>query len=172
MKTPDIKPNPNPTKRYEIAVTIDGAPGSFDSVGAIVQYEVENNQCVPLQAGSGARLAPDKSIPLQLTKTGNVYKSTFYIDQLQDEDYYGLGVCHWSIVGISANLKVRAVTFSSDLFRSEILSQKLVYRYFPDRAYSKVGISGVVTGNAERADFKEDVNKTFSVSLVAKATQS
>ena len=63
MKTPDIKQNQHPKMRYEIIMTIDGAPGPFDSVTAFVQYKVSNDRCVPLTPISGATLPPEHHLP-------------------------------------------------------------------------------------------------------------
>jgi hypothetical protein len=170
MKTPDIKQNPHPKMRYEITMTIDGAPGPFDSIEGYVQYEVRNGRCVPLAQGSGATLVPVKNIPLVFTRVSDaVYKGTLYVDLMQDEDYYGLGVCHWTVAGAGANPKVKNVVFSPGITPDEILSQAKATRYFSDRSYFNDGMEGIDTGNAHRSDFKPEAQaKVFSITLAAR----
>lgn len=176
MKTPDIKQNPHPRMRYEITMTIQGAPGPFDAVGGFVQYKVSNDRCVPLTPVSGATLPPEKSVPLELSRVSdNVYKGTLYVDLLQDEDYYGLGVCHWAVVAVTASLKVKKVDFSPDLLADSILKQTPETRYFSKRQFAAVGrgelappvVSGVLP--AEYKNFKPEWQQDmFPVTLSAK----
>jgi hypothetical protein len=176
MKNPDIKHNPHPKMRYEITMTIDGAPGPFDSVTAFVQYKVSNDRCVPLQPISGATLAPEDSVPLDLTKISDtIYTGHLYIDLLQDEDYYGLGVCHWEVVAATAVLQVKKTGFSPDFAKNEIFEQKSVTRYFSIHQFAdaKQGkfvppvSSGMLPSEYQslKPEWKNDM---FSVSLSAK----
>lgn len=168
MKHPDIKPNPAPHKRYDITLTIEGAPGSFDTVTGVVDYKVANDRCVPLTPISGATLAPEKRVPVKLTRVNDgVYKGSFFADALLDEDYYGMGVCHWGVVGASAELKVGKVDFSPAIFMSEILAGKTVTRYFAKRSYLHADLERVDIGNPSRADFQQDAHDTFAITLRA-----
>lgn len=169
MKKTDIKQNPHPKMRYEITMKIEGAPGPFDAVTGYVQYKVENDRCVPLQPISGATLAPEKSVPLVLRRvTDQLYTSTFYVDLLQDEDYYGLGVCHWAVVAAQVDLQRGSIDFSPDLFKDDIFSQKSISRYFSNHSYHDPQSQGVDSGNAHKLDFGSEANETFSVTLSAK----
>lgn len=168
MKQPDIKPNPTPHKRYEIILTIEGAPGSFDTVSGMVDYKVANDRCVPLTPISGATLAPEKRVPVELTRVDDgVYKGSFYADALLDEDYYGMGVCHWGLVGATAELRAGKVDFSPAIFVSDILAGNSVTRYFAKRSYLHRDIERVDIGNPSRADFQQDAHDTFAITLRA-----
>ena len=168
MKQPDIKLNPAPRKRYDVILTIDGAPGPFDTVTAVVDFKITNDRCVPLTPVIGATLAPEKRVPIALTQIGDqVYRGSFYADMLQDEDYYGMGVCHWGVVGASVDLKVKKVDFNPAIFMSEILARKPVTRYFAKRSYLYADIERVDIGNASRADFLQDAHDTFAITLQA-----
>ncbi|WP_139350826.1 hypothetical protein [Rhodanobacter sp. C01] len=175
MKTPDIKQNPHPKMRYEITMTIDGAPGPFDSVTAFVQYKVSNDRCVPLQPISGATLAPEDSVPLDLTKISDkVYTGHLYVDLLQDEDYYGLGVCHWEVVAATAVLQVKNVGFSPGLFKADVLAQRSATRYFLERDYfdahaGKENMFPSDPGESSPSVYKAEFQgHLFSATLVAK----
>ena len=168
MKTPNIKQNPHPTKRYEITMTIEGAPGPFDSINGYVLYQVDNEECVPVQPFSGARLAQRKSIPLALTRTGNVYKGTFYGDQLQDDDYFGLGTCHWAIASAGATINVKKVVFASGIGLKEIKTQKPYATYFANASYHDPKDQGGDPGDIGTPYILQHPNEFFSVTLVAK----
>jgi hypothetical protein len=169
MKTPDIQQNPHAKMRYEITVKIDDAPGPFESVQAIAQYDVANDRCVPLTPGSGATIPPDKSVPITLTKSGeNTYHGEVYVDLLEDADYYGLGVCHWTMSSVSMYLQHQKLTFPPSISLANIIAQKSETRYFNKRSYAQADTQRVDTGNPNRADFKSEADNTFSVSMSAR----
>lgn len=169
MKKPDIKQNPNPRMRYEITVKVEGAPGAFDSVTGFVQYRVTNERCVPLQPISGATVPPEEDIPLALTRVNdNEYKGTVYSDLLQDEDYYGLGVCRWSMVAVVTELKKDAVTFSPDLSSSELAEREPKSTYFWKGDYLNAETERSEIGNRQRAYFKQAIQgELFTVTLTS-----
>jgi hypothetical protein len=174
MKTPDIKQNPHPKMRYEITMTIQGAPGPFDSVSGFVQYKVSNGHCVPLTPISGATLPPESRISIAFTHVSdNLYRGVIYADLMQDADYYGLGVCHWAIVAASADLKIKSAALSPAIFHDDIVTQKSVATYFVNDDYlNSNGTSGeerVVSGNPNRAFYlPESRTDLFSITLAAK----
>lgn len=176
MKTPDIKLNPHPKMRYEITMTIQGAPGPFDSVDGFVQYKVSNDRCVPLTPISGATLPPEKSVPIEFSHVSdNVYKGTLYVDLLQDEDYFGLGICHWAIVAATASLKAGKVDLSPDLFADSILKQASETRYFSKKQFEAIErggptspfVSGVLPADYKslKPEWQQDM---FPITLSAK----
>jgi hypothetical protein len=170
MKKIEIKKNPHPAMRYDITMTINDAPGRFDEMVVFATYQVMNDACVPLQPGSGARLNPMTEQVLPLTRVNeHVYTASMYVDQFQDEDYYGLGVCHWTSTGVDTNLRIGNVTVSPSLSLDEVLKQKSINRYFSKKlAFTDQKMHLVDTGNPHRSDFKEDADNTFSVTLTAK----
>ncbi|MDM0038258.1 hypothetical protein QTH89_17650 [Variovorax sp. J22G21] len=175
MKKPDIKLNPHPKMRYEVTLTIEDAPGPFDVIDGSSGYDVSNDRCVPLEPFSGARPTPEKSLPIALTRVSDrVYKGTLYVDHLKDEDYFGLGVCRWSLTSVGFGLRVGNLIFSHSLDLDEVLAGKSVPRYFNKHSfvseYAKAKPDGhplITSGNAHRSDFKEDSNNTFSTTLSA-----
>lgn len=167
-QNPDIKLNPQPRMRYEITVKVDGAPGPFDRVEGVVDYRVSNETCVPLTPVTGATVAPEKRVPIVLTRAGdNVYKGKVFVDLLQDEDYFGKGVCHWSVVAASANLFVKQVDFSAPLFHDDLLKGNAVTRYYSNRSYATTQMERVDAGEADRAQYQDEANATFSVTVHA-----
>jgi hypothetical protein len=168
VNKPDIKLNPQPPMRYEINIKVDNAPGPFDRVEGVVDYRVSNDNCVPLTPVTGATVAPEKRVPIVLTHSGeNVYKGEIYADLLQDEDYYGKGVCHWSVVAASANLFVKQVDFSAPLFHDDLLRGKPVTRYYSNRSYATTRVERVDTGETGRSQYQDEANSTFSITVRA-----
>jgi hypothetical protein len=170
MKTPDIKQNPHPKMRYEITMTIDGAPGVFDAVTGFVQYRVVNDQCVPLSPISGATIPPEKNVPIVFEhEDGNVYRGTIYIDLLQDGDYYGLGVCRWSVVAAIASLKIREAKLSPSIDLDGITSNRPAVRYFSNHDYVNAETNRIVIGSRSRDEYKPELrDSVFSITLKAK----
>ncbi len=167
MKKPDIKHNPHPRMRYTISVKLDGAPGSFDPVTGFVQYRVTNERCVPLQPMSGATVPPEEDVPLVLTRVSDTeYKGTVYGDLLLDEDYYGLGICHWSMTAVVAELKRHAVTFSPDLSSEELNGQASKTSYFWKNDYLNADTERSETGSTRRSYYKKEIqDELFTVTL-------
>ncbi|MHB1057820.1 MAG: hypothetical protein ACYC0F_08060 [Rhodanobacter sp.] len=169
MNTPEIKQNPHPKMRYKITVTIEGAPGPFDSVTGVVHYMVENDRCIPLTPISGATLAPEKNFPIDFVRVNdNVYKGTIYADLLQDEDYYGLGICHWSINTLWATLKIKGVEFRPSMILKDIVSQKPTPTYFVKSDYFSTDKERSAFGTTNRSLFQaKSRTDIFSMTLSA-----
>lgn len=174
MKKPDIKLNPNPRMRYEITATVKGAPGTFDSMGGHVDYKVVNPACVPLTPFSGATVEPQKALPVVYERVSDgVYKGVVYVDQVQDEDYFGLGVCHWSIVGVTADFHHGKVNFSPGIDVKDILAGADVVHYFSFKSYENAQKSygnedegRIDIGDRSKSAYDEP-ERTFSITLEA-----
>jgi hypothetical protein len=174
MKQPDIKLNPHSKMRYEITLTIEDAPGPFDAVEGSAGYQVSNDRCVPLQPVSGARHTPRKHVPIALTRLSDkVYKGELYVDLLQDEDYFGLGLCRWSMPFANFGLQIGNLTFGHSIPLADILANQSATRYFSTLSYGESAPlkdgerPWVNDGNPLRSDFKEP-KSTFSMTLTAK----
>jgi len=168
MNPPVIKSNPHPKMRYEITMTIEGAKGPFDSIETIAQYDIANDRCVPLTPGSGATIAPDKTIPIHMTKVGeNAYRGEIYVDQLVDEDYYGKGVCHWKLTAFSGYLRVKKRMISTGIELDEVVAQKPAERFFSNQNFTNPALTGVDNGVGDRSTYKDPAD-TFSVTFTAR----
>jgi hypothetical protein len=169
MKNPDIKLNPNPRMRYEVTAVVKDAPGPFDLIEGAVQYKVTDRKCVPLTPITGAAEFPEKRVPIELHRVDDhTYKGDLYVDLLQDEDYFGKGVCHWDLIGADVSFKVNKLYFSPSLFHDELVAGQPVIRFFSDRSYQLSTVQRVDIGNEHREDFKEDAPHTFSIELKAR----
>jgi hypothetical protein len=171
MNNPDIKHNPNPKIRYEITLTIKDAPGPFESIKGYMLYKVTNEQCAPFERFAGIyHPPPDQDLPFTLTQVSDQeYKGTIYLDLLQDEDYYGKGVCHWSMPFVLANLKVGEVTFGPDISQAQIIQEQSVQQYFPKKAYGDNSVKDMgYAGSTMSETIANYRDEFFSITLSAK----
>ncbi|RZL68016.1 MAG: hypothetical protein EOP77_02690 [Variovorax sp.] len=172
-KQPDVHLNPNPKLRYGVTLTIDQAPGPFESVIGYANFET-GTDCVPeapiTAANYGSKYPLDHSVPVQLQPAGaNTYQGTIFMDWPEDEDYFGLGICRWQFTTFSAVMKVGEVSFSTNLWGKDVVANRLLTEYFARGHYGKNSIRDFhVPGS--RLDqfapgFRENV---FSTTLIAK----
>jgi hypothetical protein len=170
MNSPDIKRNPHPKMRYEITLTIQGAPGPFDSVMANMAYEVTNEQCAPFDKFIGIYRKPStQHLPIALQRVGDgVYQGEAYLDLLQDDDYYGLGACHWAMTFVTAQLKVGEATFSPFISTAEIVGQQSTARFFAKRSFGDKAIKDMHYPGTTLEDVVQRRDDFFSATLSAK----
>lgn len=130
------KMNPHPIKRYEIIATAD-APGPWDSVSGYLHYEVVNKGCTPEDKFLGVHIMPEGvEHKFEMTRLGEItWKGYFYRDLIQDEDYYGLGACHWDIAGVTPVFVVHGKTFASARGIEDYLSKGPQTEYFKKNAF-------------------------------------
>lgn len=168
MKKPDIKHNPNPKMGYEITLIIDDAPGPFESVTGLMQYEVANERCAPEHPISGSRHPPLAPVPFSLSRVGdNTYTGTLYLDLLLSEDYFGLGMCHWTMKYASIGMRAGGVTFSAGISGEKISAQASELTYFPKDIYGRDG--DIPMGGTPRSRWiTDDASKFFTAMLSAK----
>ncbi|HIE0125478.1 hypothetical protein [Stenotrophomonas maltophilia] len=166
------KLNPAPKQAYELVLTLKDAPGPFAIVEGVAQYDASNYaDCGRILPATGTAGRITSQEPVTLRKIGeNEYRGTFYIDRMQDEDYYGRGVCHWSLTGVGAMLRAtngeadtRFLTFV-DKKRMDAGSQ--LTRYYPRADYPRIeeitgyGASGQEDPSSYRADLRDALFST------------
>ncbi|MBI0301500.1 hypothetical protein JBE04_45470, partial [Streptomyces sp. PRKS01-29] len=90
--------------------------------------------------GTAGRITSQEPITLHKVSE-NEYRGTFYLDRMLDEDYYGRGVCHWTLTGVGAML--RATTSKADTrFLTFIDKKRMEYDspltlYYPNLVYPR-----------------------------------
>lgn len=141
-KQPDIKLNPHPQQRYEITVTVD-APGPFDSVKGYAFYQVSNPSCIPQAPLTGGRSMPNISHDFELTQVSKgTYRGYFYLDQFQNEDYFGLGTCHMDLMSVAPDFNVHGESFNTALMLDDVVGQKSKTTYFSKKEYFERTLGG------------------------------
>lgn len=123
---PEIKPNPRPQEQYELVMTVRNAPRAFQQVSGHAQFDIpsEDDACLPLdqtRALGGVRNRPSKELPVEFRRVSDSeYRAVFFADALLDEDYYGLGVCHWQLTAVGVNLTAPPAVFSTETWGDAI----------------------------------------------------
>ncbi|MBD8899989.1 hypothetical protein [Rhodanobacter sp. DHG33] len=136
------KKNPNPVKRYEVTATVD-APGSWDSVKGHIAYEVVNRECVPRGSFTGGQNVPNVGHDFEMTRVdGNTWKGYFYRDALRDEDYFGLGICHWDATGVTPIFTTHGETFGAATWLQDALAKGPQTEYFKKSEFLDKSLSG------------------------------
>lgn len=136
------KKNPHPVKRYEVTATAD-APGAWDSVKGYIAYEVSNLECVPRGSFTGGQNVPNIDFDFEMTRVDDkTWKGYFYEDLLQDEDYFGLGACHWSVATIGPKFIVHGESFTSGDALSAFLQKNQATEYFKKSDFTDRSFTG------------------------------
>jgi len=169
---PVIQRNPHPTA-YEVTLAIKDAPGPFEVVKAAMQYEVLDKQCLPDLGGmAGTRASLLEWVQVELSKQADgTYRGEIYDGLLKDEDYYGLGVCHWSLVTVQFKLQAHDneedARFSHHIFHDDIRVGADIQAYFWNGRYPKGAFPGMtVPSELDLEKFKPSVrDQLFSLDL-------
>lgn len=149
------KKNPHPVKRYEVTATAQ-SPGPWDSVKSYIGYDVINPECTPEDKFLGVHELPqDVGQDIEMTKVDkNTWKGYFFRDFIEDEDYYGLGDCHWDATSVTANFTAHGIRFNSGSVLNEFLRKGPQTGYFKksifgDRSFPLDSIPGFSVSNPQ-----------------------
>lgn len=123
-----FKQNPSPKHAYRVTLTFPDAPGPFASIEGFAQYTAPDCTYI-INKAAGATAHPEKLIPVTYAKIDErTYAGTVHTDAMQDEDYFGKGVCHWNLVVVSAQLRATGAQgetrFFATLSRSALLAHE------------------------------------------------
>ena len=137
------KHNPNPRQGYRIRMTIHDAPGPFGIVRGYAQYDVANKDaCGQINGMTGTASRMTRLEPFTLTKQSETeYEGVVYADLMQDDDYYGRGVCHWELVMARVALQAGQpsdTAFLPTLDTPDIVAEVSLTTYFWKKRYPSV----------------------------------
>ena len=165
MEEPKVQINPNPSARYRVHFTVDKTPKQFDAIDALVNYDIANEDCLPRDKFSGARRAPSGRIYATLEKAADGSTvANIATDGLLDEDYYGLGVCHWKFVAVSIRLHVDKLIYSTALFEADLKKENVTDRRFPLSGFSASDLEAIIPALSNRDD-SADALSTFGIAI-------
>ena len=127
--------NPHPKQAYRLRIKINDAPGPLVSMNnTYVRYMARDCSYV-INHIEGVTSHPRKYVDIPLRQVGkNEYEASFYFDAVQDEDYFGEGVCHWKPDGFGGTFKATGkeeeTGFTiSDVMRN-LLEKKTLTKYY------------------------------------------
>ena len=127
--------NPHPKQAYRLKIKINDAPGPLVSMNnTYVRYMARDCSYV-INHIEGVTSHPRKYVDIPLRQVGkDEYEASFYFDAVQDEDYFGEGVCHWKPDGFGGTFKATGkeeeTGFTiSDVMRN-LLEKKTLTKYY------------------------------------------
>ena len=127
--------NPHPKQAYRLKIKINDAPGPLVSMNnTYIRYMARDCSYV-INHIEGVTSHPRKYVDIPLRQVGkNEYEASFYFDAVQDEDYFGEGVCHWKPDGFGGTFKATGkeeeTGFTiSDVMRN-LLEKKTLTKYY------------------------------------------
>nr|WP_199045118.1 hypothetical protein [Dyella sp. ASV24] len=170
MKNRDIKQNPDPKMRYEITMTINDAPGPMESVAGYALYDVANPQCAPFDKVVGIyHKPPTQDRPIVISRVDDhTFSGLVEVDFLQDEDYFGLGVCHWKLDRVGLRLRSKVSEFVTSLTMEQIQTQQPAVIYLSKRVYeTSTGDSPVGNSSLLTEVIKKHPEQYFTATLTA-----
>ena len=127
--------NPHPKQAYRLRIKINDAPGQLVSMNdTYIRYMARDCSYV-INHIEGVTSHPRKYVDIPLRQVGkDEYEASFYFDAVQDEDYFGEGVCHWKPDGFGGTFKATGkeeeTGFTiSDVMRN-LLEKKTLTKYY------------------------------------------
>ena len=127
--------NPHPKQAYRLRIKINDAPGPLVSMNdTYIRYMARDCSYV-INHIEGVTSHPRKYVDIPLRQVGkDEYEASFYFDVVQDEDYFGEGVCHWKPDGFGGTFKATGkeeeTGFTiSDVMRN-LLEKKTLTKYY------------------------------------------
>jgi hypothetical protein len=180
--------NPAPVKAYQVTLRIHGAPGTFKHVRGSAQYDVINeDQCGYIEPATGTASRITSQEPLELTRISEEeYQGTLYLDRMQDQDYYGRGICRWEFTGAGALLKATGAQeetrFLTFVDASELVAGKTYTRYYLLRDYPRAERNDALdlpaiddfaaSGEEDPTEYRPGLRDSlFSITLTATETK-
>jgi hypothetical protein len=135
--------NPHPVQRYEIIATAE-APGPWDSVKGYISYDVVNQECTRENKFLGVHILPrDVGLDIEMTRVDEkTWKGYFYRDYLQDDNYYGLGICRWDPVSVAGVFAVHGKFFGPGSVLQDFLQNGPQTEYFRKSEYVDRSLAG------------------------------
>lgn len=166
--------NPEPRVGYRVRLRVENAPGSFEIVRMGGQYDVRNeSRCgrINPMTDTPGRMTSMERMPFARV-SGNEYESVIYLDEMQDEDYYGRGICNWELslayAVVIAKDERRDTGFAIRLSAHDLMSGGSVTRYYPYASYPRVeGVEGFPSnGKLSQEEYLPDLRSAlFSLTL-------
>jgi hypothetical protein len=164
----DIQKNHSPKTTYDLVLTFDALPGELSDVSATADYVVDNVECVPPLEVSGARLRPEHSLPLTLHRIdNNRFATSFDIDALVDQDYFGLGVCRWVLNWATVRFASPTTRFVGAIATDQMQADKPLKLYYLASDFNNAPDPDVAVFGEEIDIFAAEAGPRFTLTLTA-----
>ena len=132
--------NSHPKQAYRLRIKINDAPGPLKLMGNMsVGYKAENCSYI-INHIEGAPANPEKRVRTVIRQLGEFeYETVVYADAMQDEDYFGEGICHWKPEGFGVAFKATGspdeTKFNFGDFLDDLIEKKMLVKYYWKWAY-------------------------------------
>ena len=132
--------NPHPKQAYRLRIKINDVPGPLKLMGNMsVGYKAENCSYI-INHIEGAPANPEKRVRTVIRQLGEFeYETVVYVDAMQDEDYFGEGICHWKPEGFGVAFKATGspdeTKFNFGDFLDDLIEKKMLVKYYWKWAY-------------------------------------
>lgn len=158
-----FKLNPSPKQAYRIKIKINDAPGPLKPMHDVTMRYMARNCSYVINEFEGATTEPTKRIQTPLNVVGqNEYETIFYADAVQDEDYFGQGVCQWKPDGFGVSFratgKPEETEFNVSDVMEELLKEKSLTKYYWKKRYPLP-----ITKQEDYTDFGRASIKDFAI---------
>ena len=137
--------NPDAKDRYEITVTVQGAPGPMNAAEGGAWYDISNRTCLPRKDSyTGADVVADSAGREMVMdpKSPYTWTGTVYADGMLDAPYFGTEVCTWRFGGVGALIKATGAqeetAFLPGMNPEQMFQEKTVVTYFNKLTYPRV----------------------------------
>jgi hypothetical protein len=136
VQPPAIAVNASPLLNYAITVSTRDS-SAIQSLAVAEQYDVSNKECIPIDhtiALGGTRPGVLQRFPVVSLRTAkDSFSSVVSVDRIRDQEYYGLGVCHWVLDVVYIDLTSHGRTYSAYIRRDDISSGNRITLYCQSR---------------------------------------
>lgn len=164
----EVRHASKPAREYALVIAFAGLPGPVSDVQASADFAVDNVECVPPMELSGARLRPEHGIELPLQSLdANRYATALHADALVDEDYFGLGVCRWSLNWATVRFRSAQTEFVGAIPMEDIQSGRPVTLHYLASDYERAPQPVSVVFGEETDLYTAEAGPRFTLTLTA-----
>ena len=127
--------NPHPKQAYRLRIKINDAPGPLKLMRNMsVGYGARDCSYI-INHIEGASANPEKKVRAETRKLAEFeYEAIIYADAVQDEDYFGEGVCHWKAegfgLGFQATGSPNETIFNFGDSLNDLIEKKTLTKYY------------------------------------------
>ena len=160
--------NPHPKQAYRLRIKINDAPGPLKLMRNMsVGYGARDCSYI-INHIEGASANPEKKVRAETRKLAEFeYEAIIYADAVQDEDYFGEGVCHWKVegfgLGFQATGSPNETIFNFGDSLDDLIEKKTLTKYYWKGGYPYFkNIDGSNSNTENTVSFGGDTLTDFS----------
>ena len=127
--------NPHPKQAYRLRIKINDAPGPLKLMRNMsVGYGARDCSYI-INHIEGVSANPEKKVRAETRKLAEFeYEAIIYADAVQDEDYFGEGICHWKPegfgLGFTATGSQDETVFNFGDALDNLIGKKILTKYY------------------------------------------